>query len=299
MSLGKPALLALVTACVPAAACHAPVPAVGAAAAGSAAAPAALSIPPSRVLWIGRLSADRGCAPAELQLLVPFLEGLRISRPSSSLASTGYDQFVLSYPGMLSMPFVAWRCGENPWTAIFTSSLDALPVILQVRALLDGVEAKLECYGECSFRSLKAAGNYQDIARAVASAWDVHPGTTPLAARYDDFQFFVHRWIAAEDAASPLRMEWDAASLTARLREQPSRTLTYIYGLDPGGMRSRSTPTTMARFCPARSRARRSCPTSRGTWTGCSMTRRIFTSSGRRARTSSRSPSSAPCSGVG
>src|SRR5688572_2150312 len=73
------------------------------------------SVPASRTVWIKDFSQEEGCNSDNLELVVPFLEGIRITRPATSLKATGYEDSYLSYPGSLSMPLVAWRCGASQW----------------------------------------------------------------------------------------------------------------------------------------------------------------------------------------
>lgn len=169
-------------------------------------------------------------------MVLPFLEGIHIKHPMTSLRATGYSHFELTYPGMISAPLIAWKCGGDRWSAVFTTSIEMLPVTFQLRVLSDGVEVKLECHGECAFKALDAKGEYTDMARAVAAQWNVGATAKPLASRYNDSQFLVHRWISSDGSKSPVREEWDAVSLDAHLKAQPSTALTFVYGLDPGGV---------------------------------------------------------------
>ena len=86
----------------------------------------------------------------------PFYEGVEISNPISSLRDVGLAQFELSYPGVLSAPFVAWTFGGNNWTAVYVERLDALPVAINVKATDVEVEIALKCYTASAYQVLKS-----------------------------------------------------------------------------------------------------------------------------------------------
>src|SRR5262245_4937425 len=73
------------------------------------------SIPRVRTAWVGTISA--GCPPSDLELVLPFYEGLRFEPAAAALREAKSEYLDLAYPGPLSMPLVAWRCGDGDWTA--------------------------------------------------------------------------------------------------------------------------------------------------------------------------------------
>jgi hypothetical protein len=180
--------------------------------------------------WVRTLSA--GCAPADLEVVIPFHEGLRLHPAREALRTAGTEHLDLAYPGTLSMPLVAWRCGPSAWTAVAAARPLITPVRLRLTAEREQLEVRLECFEACTLRELRVPGGWPEMARAVAAWWNLTAPHPPLGARHDRFRFFVRRWVAS-GSASPLRSDWTAAALKERLHAEPARTLSFVFGLDP------------------------------------------------------------------
>jgi hypothetical protein len=184
----------------------------------------------TRTAWVGSLST--GCAAADLELVIPFYEGIRMKPAAARLSAAQSEHLELAYPGPLSMPLVAWRCGAGTWTAVTPDVLGEIPVGLLLRTTGSDVEARLECFGTCTFREIHARGDWSAMAKAVAEAWHVAPPNPPLAKAYRRFHFFVRQWVA-NDAPPALRSDWNAAALLERIRAEDARTISFVFGLDP------------------------------------------------------------------
>jgi hypothetical protein len=202
----------------------------------SSATPRGTPVAPSSVVW--REHPD--CSDDELELLVPFLEGIHVTHPARALPKTGYATYALGYPGVIAAPFVAWRCGaKQSWSAVLVDSPDAGPVRLTIQTKSNGARPgtslSLECFSTCAFRGVESTGSWQDVAHAVASVWNAPKGPAPLSSRYDRLHFYVHQWVA-DDAEKPLRLDFDRARLVARLAKESPRTIAFVYGLDPASV---------------------------------------------------------------
>lgn len=214
---------ALACACTP----PAPLPVAGPE--KPAVAPAS-GIPGTRTAWVRTLST--GCEPAELELVLPFYEGIRLAPAAAALRGAKSEYLDLAYPGPLSMPLVAWRCGEGKWSAVVSSEPLAMPVAVLLRTTGDEIEARMECFGECTFHEVGASGGWQAMASAVTGFWHLEAPNPPLASRYDRYRYFVRQWVA-DDATTPLRRDWSRGALEKRMRDEPPRTIAFAFGLDP------------------------------------------------------------------
>lgn len=183
----------------------------------------------TRTSWVRTLSA--GCSAADLELIVPFYEGLRFKPAASALRAAKSEYFELSYPGTLSMPLVAWRCGDGEWTAIVPTKPLAMPLGALLRTKGDELEARMECYGRCTFHEVHARGDWKSLASAVAGFWQLAPASVALSSRYDRFHFLVRQWVAKD--APFLRTDWTADALEKRVREEKPGTIDFVFGLDP------------------------------------------------------------------
>jgi hypothetical protein len=129
-----------------------------------------VSLPPvvqgTRTAWVRTLSA--GCNAADLELVLPFYEGLRLKPASVALRAAKSESLELAYPGPLSMPLLAWRCGDAEWTAVIPAKPTEAPARLLVRTTRDDLEARMECFGICTFQEVHARGPWNNIAAAVA-----------------------------------------------------------------------------------------------------------------------------------
>ncbi|MEO6419483.1 MAG: hypothetical protein ABIP39_08765, partial [Polyangiaceae bacterium] len=187
---------------------------------------------PTRVAWTKSFDQDPACDDEHLELLVPHYEGVLITHPAKSLPEANMRWLEIGYPGVLAIPMIAYRCGAGEWTAVYTS-LDTLGASLRVRA--EGVKTslELECPGACTFHRAHAA-TWQELARAVARAYDVRSTTVPLASRYKGHHFYVHQWVSAE--GEPLRTDQPMDTLVAGLKHEDPSTIAYVYGIDPNGI---------------------------------------------------------------
>lgn len=213
--------------CAPPAARHAAPTAAATTHASPADAP---PIQGTRTAWVRTLSI--GCAPADLELVLPYYEGLRFKPAAAALRAAKSEYLDLAYPGPLSMPMVAWRCGDGEWTAVVPAKPTDAPAGLLVRTTKDDLEARMECFGACAFEEVHARGPWNAIAAAVAARWNVAPSNPPLASRYDRFHTFVRQWVS-NDSPPPLRTDWPAAALQKRMREEQPRTIAFAFGIDP------------------------------------------------------------------
>jgi hypothetical protein len=170
--------------------------------------------PPSRAT---ALEGTAACAGAEL--LLPFYEGLRMPLPAREVE--------LVYPGPLSLPFAAWRCGEE-WSVVRASRLDALPVVLT----LSHGRIRLRCLASCALEELTVRGDWTAVADSLRRGWTQPLVQTPLAARFDDIRFYVHRWVDASGET----IDWQVDELVERMRSSPARSLVLVYGLDPANV---------------------------------------------------------------
>jgi hypothetical protein len=135
---------------------------------------------------------------------------------------------------------VAWRCGAKAdWSAVLVESIESAPVRLSIQTKADEGRARtdlaLECFSACAFRGVSASGSWQDIAHAVAAAWDIPAGPAKLSSRYDRLHFYVHKWVS-DDASAPLRIDFDRAGLERRLASERPRTIAFVFGLDPASV---------------------------------------------------------------
>ena len=114
-------------------------------------------VPPSRVAFVRELGGL--CALPELELVIPFYEGLRFLPAAAALTSVKSEYLDLAYPGALSMPLVAWRCGGGTWTAVTTTSSATTPasLLIRVSGLTDPLDLFLH-WGNLWARSFVEAG---------------------------------------------------------------------------------------------------------------------------------------------
>ncbi len=191
---------------------------------------------PIRVSWSHAFTTEEGCDDAHLELVLPFLEGIHVKHPAASLPKTGYASAYLAYPSSLSIPFVAFSCDGDTWTAAYTRELvDAPPLRVMVKTKDAATTLELACEGPCELRTTTATGGWASLARAALATWNVRPGPPPLASRYDALQYYVHRFLDTE-GAEPRRVDWDDTALLARVPRESPRTLVQVYGLDWGGI---------------------------------------------------------------
>jgi hypothetical protein len=130
------------------------------------------------------------------------------------------------------MPLVAWRCGEQQWTAVAPTQPNDIPVSLLAHTMGDDLEVRLECFGICTFQEVLATGVWTDMARAVAQAWHLTAANPALSSRYDRYDFFVRQWVTT-DSAAPLRTDWSPLAIRQRMQEDNARTISFVFGMDP------------------------------------------------------------------
>src|SRR5262249_27888644 len=137
----------------------------------------------------------------------------------------------LAYPGILSMPFVAWKCGDQTWRAVRVLDPATHAAVLQLRTVGNDLDVRLECFGQCAFDEVRAQGSWEAIAGEVARTWNVHARWPALASRYERYHFFVRSWVA--DSGEPLRTDWSADALALRMKTEPPKTISFAFGIDP------------------------------------------------------------------
>jgi len=175
--------------------------------------------PPAPIAPAARVVSAAPVA-SEDELVIPFYEGVRA--PAGEI-----PWLEIPYPGVLSVPMIAFGSGAD-WNAIF-APLDALGTVLRIR----GRDVELRCASACSFRTAHGA-SWEELARAVARAYDVHAESPPLASRYVAAHFYVRDWISQQ--GEPRRTAWTKDALRARLDREEPNVLEHVYGIDPGGI---------------------------------------------------------------
>ena len=183
-----------------------------------------------RTAWVRGLSV--GCSASDLEVVLPFYEGLRLKPATQALRAAKSEHLELAYPGPLSMPLVAWRCGSGDWTAVVPTEPLATPAGLVLRTTGEELEARLECFGACTFQEIRARGTWVDMARSVAELWRIATPNPPLSSRYSRYHYFVRRWVAT-DAGDPMRTDWTAAALEKRMQQEHAGTIAFAFGIDP------------------------------------------------------------------
>ncbi|WP_394830955.1 hypothetical protein LVJ94_31050 [Pendulispora rubella] len=193
-------------------------------------APVQTPIRGTRSAWVRTVST--GCDAADLELVLPFYEGLRLKPATAALRAAKSEHLELAYPGPLSMPMVAWRCGEGAWTAVVPTKPTETPAGLLLRTTGDELEVRLECFGSCTFQEVAERGPWSILATKVAEFWHLVAPNPTLASRYDRFHYFVRQWVA-NNSAPWLRSDWTASALERRMRDEGARTISFAFGLDP------------------------------------------------------------------
>jgi len=141
----------------------------------------------------------------------------------------------MAYPGVLSAPFIAWRFGDEDWTALCADSPLETPVAVKLRTDRGRFAIALRPAAPCAILRIRVQGTWQDLAKALRRRWDPPPNGPPLSHVFDGIHFYVHQWISAEDAPA-LRIDWTIDELVERMRREPPGTLQHVYGFDPGGV---------------------------------------------------------------
>jgi hypothetical protein len=168
---------------------------------------------PTKVVWSKAITE---CAPRDVTLLLPFLEGVVVEHAGVSLASTGYDTQTLAYPGAMSLPLVGYRCAGD-WTIAYVDSLDVAPVIVTAHANATAVSVSLECAERCEFRTQRGA-RWEEVARNIGA--QLRPRTPPPLAA----------------SAHALRTDWPIDALSHALDAEPAGTAIHVFGLDPNSI---------------------------------------------------------------
>jgi hypothetical protein len=195
------------------------------------------ALAPSRVVWSQRLSDEPRCTDETLEIVMPYLEGLRIKHPARALQALGSKDSYLSYPSALSMPFVGYTCDGTLWRAVYAADfMRAPPVDVVFKTSGGGAELRFECLGECSLRTTTVRGTWSDLAKAVAEVVPVPKSPQPLAERFRDMKYFVNQWIDVDSADQPLRVDWDVPSLVQQMKRESKTSIVFLYGLDPGAV---------------------------------------------------------------
>ena len=152
-----------------------------------------LAIPGTRMAWVRTLSV--GCKSADLELIL-------------SLRAAKSEYLDLAYPGPLSMPLVAWRCGDAEWTAVIPTKPMETPAGLLVpgrsRDAADRSAAHPHAAHSWCPRTLRSAR-----ARWRPLAWDprllsaCHRKHPPVSRRRITATRCRARWIWFHGGASP------------------------------------------------------------------------------------------------
>jgi hypothetical protein len=158
-----------------------------------------------------------------------------MKRPARAMAAMATRRIELAYPGTLSMPLVGWRCGDGPWRAAISDSLERYGVVLRVRLVAELPELSLECAGPCRFVDITAGDDWRSLAPPLRAAWKPPAGPAPLAARYRELRYYVHKWLAPDSPDDPVRTDWTGEALVAEMQRQPPDAMIHVWGIDPGG----------------------------------------------------------------
>ena len=169
------------------------------------------------------------------ELLVPFYEGILIQQPPAALHEAGLEHLQLAYPGPLSAPFVAWQNGDDYWTAVYSTQLDALPAQLEISTEAGKLVVSLSCPPSSNIDQLNLHGSWQQVVEAVRQRWKVKGPSVRLSDRFKRIDFYVHQWISPKDGP-PLRVDWTVEQLQSAMRKTPASNLVQIYGFDPAGI---------------------------------------------------------------
>jgi hypothetical protein len=201
------------------------------------------------IMTAGRASSEAGISPttqasevlqegdqhiADLEMVIPFYEGVRFRNPPAVARDTGLADLELAYPGVLSAPFIAWRFSSEDWTALCAGSVAAVPVSLRLKTRDNQVSFEMTSPAPCTFKRLRVRGTWRDLVRTIRQEWKIDANGRPLSKDFVGVSFYVHQWVSAQDP--PLRVNWTVEQLVEQMRcEQPAR-LQYVYGFDPGGV---------------------------------------------------------------
>jgi hypothetical protein len=174
-----------------------------------------------------------GCSDSDLELVIPFYEGIQLRSPRFALGVLQVTELELVYPSPLSLPAFAWRCRGREWNVI-GAGLDELPVVLRLRKLKTHHELSLTCLSACQLRAWTVAGELDALARSFTGVYDRPAQKPPLARQVRELRFYVHQWLA--DAGPALRTEWSIDQLSAELAATPEDALAVVHGWDPAGI---------------------------------------------------------------
>jgi hypothetical protein len=192
-------------------------------------APAQIS-PPTQI----SVALDRvGCDDSELELVVPFYEGIHLRSPKQALYELGLQQIQLLYPAPLSIPAAAWRCRDGDWS-IIGARLDDVPVLFELRRDEERAAIALTCLAPCRLLGWTASGDASALAASFRSVYARSPHRPALGASLSELRFYVHRWIADDDPA--LRTDWEIEELGQEMAATPESALAFVYGWDPGAV---------------------------------------------------------------
>jgi hypothetical protein len=184
--------------------------------------------------WQRTITAADG-ALSELEILIPFYEGIQVRAPTVTLKEVGQDRLRLAYPGVLSLPLFAWRFGQASWTAVYAPALDASPAELRISAEPSSLRIELDAFAGAAFQTDRIAGDSAALAAALRARWHIRPRARPLAPRFTAVHFYVHQWVSS-DRDPPLQMNWTIDELVQHMKTERPETIQFVYGFDPSGV---------------------------------------------------------------
>ncbi|MEM1009871.1 MAG: hypothetical protein AAGJ35_12815, partial [Myxococcota bacterium] len=175
------------------------------------------------------------CRWSEMQLLVPFYEGLLVQDLMLTMKKMKAGQIDLLYPTQLSAPFVAWRCKGQAWHGVSIRSLQSVPANLTLKRNGPRIELRLSCYAGCQFRSFTHKTSWQALAKQRRKHWKIVGHAQPLRQRFKQIEYYVHQWVNKK-GKMPIKTDWSIQALSKRLKRSPTSSLIFPWGLSAGNI---------------------------------------------------------------
>jgi hypothetical protein len=192
----------------------------------------------SIVLFLGAAVAPptwTGTVDQDATVLVPFYEGISLRSPAATLREVGMTSLRLGYPGVLSVPFVAWRRANDRWQVAYVEALGAAPAELEVQVRGPAVALTLRSLAGLPIRTTEVAGDLPALASALRARWDVRGSGARLADRFQRVHFYVHQFVPSAGPPA-LKVDWELPALVQQMKREAPGTLAFVYGFDPSGV---------------------------------------------------------------
>ncbi|SRR6266542_4247566 len=170
----------------------------------------------------------------ELEIVMPFYEGVEIYIPTTTLREIGQAHLQLAYPGVLSLPLFAWRFGRGRWTAVYAPRIEASPAELKLTADASSLNVEFQSFAGTPFEILSVDGELRTLAAVLKTKWTIAAPPRPLAPGFTRMNFFVHQWVSANEPA--LRTDWTIEELVKHMNAERSDAIQFVYGFDPSGV---------------------------------------------------------------